>query len=358
MLNLVSTGMPWRALRPLFLAGAAAMAWLALSAPAATADTASDPASLPGSISSSVSSLTSPSQPSLGNTVSAARAVRPAKATAPVPAPAPGPVVPAVAPAPGALASVARAAGTEPAPRPGQAGLPQPLAGNVAGSADQLVDAVPLLEQVVPTGTVDAVIAPASGAVDTVVETAAKALLLPAGAALPVLEPVLQPVGDVLTGGGGLQVPVPGAGQVLAPVIMAPAGLRGFEAGSGPVAGRILPDGTPLSAAGTAGGVPAWAYAASAPVGSAGPGSSAASAGPSDATESPADGDWIPGPEALPAAPSSGAGSGQSSASPAGAAAWLSDLSLDAPRPDAFPISGPLQSAPSPVSFDPGSSPD
>jgi hypothetical protein len=297
-LNLGSTGLHWRALRPLrplLLAGAAAMAWLALSAPAATADTASDSGSLPGGLGSSVSSLAAPGQSSLGNAVSSAA---------------------------GAIGSV------------------------------------PLLEQVVPADTVGAVIAPVSGGADAVVETAAQALLPPAGAALPVLDPVLQPVGDVLTGIGGLQLPVPAAGQVLAPVFMPPAGLPGFEAESGTVAGRALPDAKPASSAGMFGGVPAWADAAAAPFGSAGPGTATASAAPSDATESPADGDWIPGPEALPAVPSSGSGSGQSSAGPAGAAAWLSDLSPDAPQPGAFPINGPLQGAPSPVSFDPGSSPD
>jgi hypothetical protein len=333
------------------------MAWLALSAPAASADTASDPASLPGGISSSVSSSPSPSQRTLGNAVSAAVAISPGSAAEPVPV-VPAPVVPAPAPAPVVAAVAARAGETDPVRRPGKAELLQPLAGNVPGFADQLIGSVPLLEPVVPAGAVSEAVAPVSGGADAVVETAARALLPTAGAALPVLDPVLQPVGDVLTGSGGLQLPVLGAGQVSAPVVIPPAGLSGFDAESGTVAGRALPDATSAPAAGAVGGVPAWAYAAAATGGSSDPGTAAASAAPSAATESPADGDRIPGREALPAVPSSGSGSGQSSAGPAGAAAWLSALSLDAPQPGAFPIRGPLQSAPSPVSFDPGSSPD
>jgi hypothetical protein len=65
-------------------------------------------------------------------------------------------------------------------------------------------------------------------------------------------------------------------------------------------------------------------------------------------------------PDAPLAAPPSGlgSGSGQSAGGPSPSAAWLSSPFEYLPPAGAVPVIGPLQNAPSPVAFDPGSSPD
>jgi hypothetical protein len=56
--------------------------------------------------------------------------------------------------------------------------------------------------------------------------------------------------------------------------------------------------------------------------------------------------------------PVSGSGSGQSSGGSPTPAAWLSNNFEYLPLPGSVPVSGLIQHAPAPVSFDPGSSPD
>jgi hypothetical protein len=61
----------------------------------------------------------------------------------------------------------------------------------------------------------------------------------------------------------------------------------------------------------------------------------------------------------LPAPPSGlGSGGGQSAGVPSPSAAWLSSPFEYVPPAGALPVTGQLQHAPSPVAFDPGSSPD
>jgi hypothetical protein len=56
--------------------------------------------------------------------------------------------------------------------------------------------------------------------------------------------------------------------------------------------------------------------------------------------------------------PGSSSGSGQSSGGSHGLTGWLSNGFEYLSLPGVFPVSGPSQHVPAPVSFDPGSSPD
>jgi hypothetical protein len=288
------------------------MAWLALSAPAAGAETASDSPPPLGAISSSVSPVAAPvgippedAVASVADGTSLDVAQRPARAPA-----------------------------TEEVPQPEPAGLLQAFADGAASSADQLISSVPLVNQFVPVGTVTTLTAPVVAVGDALAGDATRAILPAAGEALPLLDPVLEPLSGVVTGPVQSQLPVPGESNVM------PALFNAFPPAD---------DGRSLVSGYSASGAPLYTPSASV-LGS--------SRVPELGSQSPGNGGGIPGPEALPAVPGSGQGSGQSSASLTGAAAWLSNFHMNDPLTGSFPVSGPLQNPPSPVSFDPGSSPD
>ncbi|MEV7131676.1 hypothetical protein AB0N24_02190 [Arthrobacter sp. NPDC093128] len=312
---------PWRTLRPLLLAGAAATAWLALSAPAANAESTPDTGSLLGTISSSVSSVAGT----------------------------------AATPVNDALASVGHAVAGPPAQpaAPESAGMLQPLTGAATGTVDYFIDAVPVVDQIVPSGTSGTVTSPVIAAADTFVAEAAHAVLPAAGDALPVLEPVLEPVDELLAGTDTLPLPLPGS-EALAPGLAAVTdssafdGVFGTEVGLAP---GVQLDAIPLSYRLSL--TPESAL--SLPVANLG---SARSSAPAWSPESPGNGDGTAGPYKLPAVPGSGSGTSQSSGAGPGGSAWLSTFHLDVPLTGVFPVSGPLQNSPAPVSFDPGSSPD
>ncbi|MBT2595642.1 hypothetical protein [Arthrobacter sp. ISL-72] len=329
-----SARLPWRALRPLLLAGAAASVWLALSAPAASADSTADPGSLLGGISSSVSSIAD-------------------KAAAPVDALASAVNVadPITTPAPPAAARPAQPAAPE------QLGLLQP-ATTITRTGDHLIEVVPVVAQIVPAGAVNTVTTPVAAAADTIVADAADAVIPAAGDAVPVLEPILEPVEEVLAGIDALPIP---ESKVLDPSPAAVPNISTFDGGlttgvepavggsgqaslvtSGPTV--VTESAQPMHSARTA---PAQLSAQ--PHSPAPPGGS---------LESPGNGEAAPVPHDPPAVPGSGSGGGQSSGGGSGGSAWLSVFHLDTPLTGVFSISGPLQSAPAPVSFDPGSSPD
>ena len=155
---------PWRALRPFLFAGAASVAWLTLSSPAAVADPSTESGSLLGGLTSPVSSLAAP----------LTGAVAPVQAAVP----------PALQPS-------------------STAGLLEPLVGTVAGTADQLVAAVPVVKQIVPADTVTALAVPVAVAADSTTAALVETVAPPLTEALPVLEPVLRPVGEL----AGVTVP-------------------------------------------------------------------------------------------------------------------------------------------------------
>lgn len=306
-----SARLPWRALRPLLLAGAAATAWLALSAPAAGADSAADSGSLLGGISSSVSSI-------------AGTAATQAPAVAALPA---QPVTP------------------EPED------LLQPLTGPATGTVDYLIEAVPVVNQIVPAGTVGTVTAPVVTAADTIVAEAAHTVLPAASDALPVLDPILEPVEELMSGIGSLPL---GESEAVTPGLAVVPDISTFDGGFGtdvePALGGLF-----NAAADSSGLSVTPESAASFPTA---PGSVRSSTAPAGSLESPGNGEAPPGPHELPAAPGSGSGTSQSSGAGPGGSAWLSTFHLDVPLTGVFRVSGPLQNSPAPVSFDPGSSPD
>ncbi len=322
MVRMGESRSPWRALRPVLLAGAAAFTWLTFSSPAASADALPDTSSLVGSVTSSVQSV--------------AEKVVPA-APAPTKAPAAPPSV----------------------------GLVHPVVNQLSATADDLVSSVPVINQVVPAGTVSEVTAPvariADGATTAVVET----VVPPVTETLPVLEPVLQPVADVVTGSAPLPIDVPELPLAAAPEHSEPAlpsvpaetgsaeAAAADQAVTGPAA--VIPSAPEPATSGTLEATPA----------AAGPAALAGtSVFPTLAHERPSLGSDQPGtadpayPAQAPAAPGSGAGSGGSSGGSPSSAAWLSAFDLDHAVAGTVLAGGASEHAPAPVSFDPGSSPD
>ncbi|MDQ0826801.1 hypothetical protein QFZ60_002974 [Arthrobacter sp. B2I5] len=313
---------PWRALRPVILAGAAAVTWLTLSSTGASADSGPDSSSLFGNVTSSVSSLVQ----------DVAGSVSPA-----APRPAAGP------------------------------GLVQPVVTPVSGLADNLIAAVTVVDQVVPAGTVSAVSAPVVELADSVTTSVAQVVVAPAADALPVLEPVLQPVSDLLTGTAPLPLPLPDPPVGAVPVDL-PAGVIPDSAAAQSAAVETLPEasetaaeadvdaGSPDSGQVTGGNPGSEASGVSVLAGTSGP-RTAVSVPAAPDYEEPLPVDQAPLPAQVPS-PASGAGSGGSSGSLSGAAAWLSPFGFGFERPGAVPAIEASEHAPAPVSFDPGSSPD
>ncbi|WP_454697918.1 hypothetical protein [Arthrobacter humicola] len=315
----------WRALRPLLFAGAAATAWLTLSAPGASADAASDPGSLLGNVSSSASSVTE----------AAVRPVAGALAAA----------APSVAP--GAAEAVHATLSGQPSTTE-HAGLLSPITGPATGTVDRLIEAVPLVNTVVPSGSVGTITAPVVEAADGIVVEIVQQALPAASDALPALDPAVDPVGELLT---GVEL-LPDNGAALLPGVPAPSEWEGGTAGD-VTPPLVLPvSGGPESSRELS------ADPAKSAVVSASKGSRTLPTPHAGSIEAPLPADKTPYPAALPAVPGSGSGSSQYSGSGAGGAAWLSDFHMDVPLNQAVPVSGPLQTSPAPVSFDPGSSPD
>ena len=303
---------PWRAVRPVLLAGAAAVTWLTLSSTAATADTGPDSSSPLGAVTSSVSSLGQ----DLAATVS------------PVPA----------------------GSADGPAASPG---LLQPVVTPVSGLTDNLIAAVPVVDQVVPAGTVSGVSAPLVEVADTVAAGVARELTAPAAEALPVLEPVLQPVSDLLNGAVSLPAPPLDDVQVDVPGVLAPA-----PAGDLPSAVEEAPDATDTATeSGQAVEAPSTASDAGILANTAFPHAGVFETLGSIA-EQPLAVDPLPVPAQAPAAPAPGAGSSGSSGGTSAAAAWLNPIYFDFEGAGAVRADRSPGHVPSPVSFDPGSSPD
>lgn len=305
---------PWRLLRPLLLAGAVTASWLTLSSSAASADSPAEPGSLLDGVASSVSSNAAP----LTNPVS--------------------PLVETKSPA---------------APPATPAGLPQPVVGSIAKTADHLVAAFPVVESIIPTGTVSTVAVPVAAAADGAVSGLVEVAVPPLVDAVPVLEPVVKPVTDLVTG----ETRAPD----LLPVVLAPTGdLPEASALDATATGTS----TEVPAAGAVARTETVAHAAAAsPATSLGlprlSGFGTAGAGLQPASQAaPLTGEPTPSPGPAPAAPASGAGNGASPSGASGAASWLNDFEFDLPLSGAYLISEAFGHAPAPVSFDPGSSPD
>jgi hypothetical protein len=322
VVRMASAVSPWRALRPVLLAGAATLTWLTFSSPAASADALSDTSSLLGSATSSVSSVTD----KLAGTAPNA----PARTT---PAPSPAAVPPP--------------------------GLLQPVVGQVSNIADNIVAVVPVVNQVVPAGTVTSIAAPIPQLADGTTAAVVEVVVPPVAEALPVLEPVLDPVSDLVTGAAPLPVELPelAPAPVAKEVPPAAAGLVPTEASpSAEQAGAdaLTPSESSVAEAlHTAAALQGSVVLAgtSAPLG-------AAISAPDSSNEQPGTADPSPAPAQAPAAPGSGTGSGAASAGSPGSAAFLGPFAFVLPLPGALCAGETPEHAPAPVSFDPGSSPD
>ena len=303
--------LPWRALRPVLLAGAATLTWLTLSSTSATADPA-DSGSLLGGVTASVSSLAAP----VTSTLPSLSDVAPPTPSASTPS-----------------------------------GLLQPAVGTLTGTADQVVAAVPVVNTVVPAGTVSAVAVPVAVVADDAAAGVVETLAPPLVEAVPVLEPVVQPLSDLVTGASPLPVTLPSLpdGESL------PADSASVLAGS-PSMEHVFADVATATGATQLLGV-AGVNAGGSPGPAALAGTSVSPAALRSADPAPPMTD-DPSPYAALGGPSSGAGSGASPSGPSGSAAWLNDVDLELLVPGTFPASGSSEHAPSPVSFDPGSSPD
>ncbi|ALV40534.1 hypothetical protein AU252_04605 [Pseudarthrobacter sulfonivorans] len=215
----------------------------------------------------------------------------------------------------------------------------------MAGTADQLIAAVPVVKSVVPAETVTAAAVPLAAVVDTAADDLVETVAPPLTDAAPVLEPVLNPVVDLV------DATVPSA-----PVTL--PGLLPLEETAGAIStvtdarasGHVAADVT-TNSPGTSDNLLAVTGMSSLPV----PPGTEMHAVPA---ESPWTTDPSTPPAPAPAGPASGAGSGAPPSGASGSAAWLDEFGFNLPLWGAFPISGSPEHAPSPVSFDPGSSPD
>jgi hypothetical protein len=228
-------------------------------------------------------------------------------------------------------------------------GLLQPLTGASTGTVDYLIEAVPVVKQIVPSGTVGSVTAPVVATADTAVAETAQTPLPAASETVPALDPILEPVGELLPGIDAL--PLPDSGSV-SPGLPAAPDTSAFDGGLVADVELVLTGALNASPVGSALSEPASLLPAS------GPGSVRFSGVPAGSPESPGNGDGVPSPNQLPAMPGSVSGTSQSAGAGPGGSAWLSAFHLDVPLTGVFPVSGPLQNSPAPVSFDPGSSPD
>lgn len=352
----------FRAVRPAVFAGALAVAWLTFSAPSGAADT--DSGSLLGTTStaaSAVSSIIADAAESVdsgpatsveavtGSTVPAAPAALP---------PAPAPVAD-TAPVPGVLQPLLEApaapAGDPVSHLPVVTGLDP--ADTVAMATDQVSPVTDVLTPVVagldPADTVAVALDQVSPVTDLLARVVDE-VAVPGTA--------LQPVSDLVTDGALLDVPdlIPGqVGDLVVgdPAVPVPPGNSAVDTGAAAGSpglgsagrfGTLAPGGflTDL----LSGVVVAASASLACPGFQAGDG--AAERGSSTEGSS---GDTMPAPMRTPG---SASGSGQSFGGSHGFTGWLSSSFEDLSLPGAFPVSGPPQHVPAPVSFDPGSSPD
>lgn len=371
---MASSALSWSALRPLrpiLIAGAAAVAWLSFAAPSAEASPQQNQDSLLGGIASTVSSTldseahTAGVPPTVQKTIhslTAQPARHPSAVTVPAPVPAPIPQ-PQQDPASSAPTAAPHA-------------LPPLVKDLAAAPLEAAVNTLPSAN-VVPTGAATQLTAPvtalADKAVGGIAETVTGSVVRPVADAAPALEAPLESITDVLAETPPLAAPAlapivevvenlatPHVSDVVLPLPAPLAAVTGSASSDSADSVRVsngpsqvlvpAPDGIPglrLSphSAVLPSLVPTRASQSS-------PGMSAGGGLPTEGEVDP------PGaPHPTPPA-GSGAGNGQSPGGPSPSAAWLTNPFDYLPLMGLVPASGPLQHLPSPVAIDPGSSPD
>jgi hypothetical protein len=231
------------------------------------------------------------------------------------------------------------------------------VVGQVSGLADNIVSAVPVVNQVVPAAAVTSVAAPIAQVADGVTAAVVEAVVPPVAGTLPVLEPVLEPVSDLVAGTAPLPVELPEL-PVAAVEEEVPA-----------TAAMVLTEASTAEQSTAETAAPAESSVVAAPDTAANPDGAVslteasaplrAMIGASDSSHDlPGTVDPSPAPAQAPAAPGSGTGSGSASGGSPSSAAFLNPLTFDLSLPGAICAGETPEHAPAPVSFDPGSSPD
>lgn len=295
------SGRAARLLRPVLLGGAAAAVWLVLAAPTASAETGPGLDELAGSLDSTLSA---------------------AAPSAALPAPPPG-------------------SGGD------SSGLLSPVLGSLPGSLDWVIAPATAGKDVPPGALHD----PAVATVELVDGTAAEAVR----AVIPIASGLLPASGNLVDPLAGVVAdiaPLPSAPSLL-PVAPAPAATPAADPGEATTAlpSSLRADASRRVAPAGSGARPAASLQKALPR----PSSPVASG----EAQEPVDDLGTAGvPDAVPAVPGSGAGSAQSASGPGAGAAAETTVFVLRPPPGLCETSNPLQTAPEPVSFDPGSSPD
>ena len=219
----------------------------------------------------------------------------------------------------------------------------------VSGLADNAVQSVPVVKEVMPTGAVTAVVDPAVGTVDGIVGATVGAAVPLADTVLEPLAPVLEPVVSAVTLPAVGPDPGPGV-----PVFMDGSAASAPEPAPGPPPNAGLPQ-TPGDVAGPAQSPDILqSYGAESPLQM-----TRAAATPALSKASPEDVPFQTPFDVPPVVP--GAAMGGSSLSGGNgppAAGWISQHHFPAPEAGTAATQSRSLTAPAPVSFDPGSSPD
>lgn len=308
----------WAFLRPLLLVVAATAAWIALSAAGASADSSPSHDLLPGAV-HSAANLPHLAKDELEPVVAGVDGGT---------APAPASTVASLIPAPSL----------------------RPAAEEVSGLADSAVQSLPVVNELVPTGAVVAVVDPAVGAVDGVVSGTVGAAVPLAETVLQPLDPVLEPVVSAVTLPAVPPEEGPGAGLPVATDV----GAASPQPAPGPPLGAELPQ--------TTQGVTGKAQSATTPHDSGAESRMQmvrAAVTPALSKAVPQDAPFHMPSDVPPAVPGAAiGGSGPSGGNGPAAPGWISAHDFPPPVAGMAAIPGRSLTAPARVSFDPGSSPD
>jgi hypothetical protein len=330
----------WRIFRPVLFAAAAATSWIALSASAATADSAPEPDSLVKSISSSVGAITGSAADYAGS------ALRPITTQA----------------------APTRDAKTLPADLASTLPKLKPVVHDVTTAADKLLTSVPAVKAVAPARPVTSLTDPVVGLTDKAAGTAAAIILPPVNAVVEILDPVVEildpVVAPIISPDDRDPLPAPDietntpdapAGGVASPAAPAPGASPGAKNSTVPL--TVLHHGDAAADSAHASLLPSHGSGA-ALLTSACDQMQATAQGVTLSAKDPVEDPLDTLPEPTTGLPGSGSAGSASTGGAPQVPAWLTTHHFDIPVPAAVLVRGAVMNAPTPVSFDPGSSPD
>jgi hypothetical protein len=347
-----------RPVRPILIAGAAAIAWLSFSAPAADASTQPAGDSLVGGITASAGSASTSGTDSPGW---AAQALKDINAVAP----AAQPKLPGVSVLAAPLKVVPSTAPPAPATVPEYVSS---LTREVVAPAEAAASAVTSSETL-PAQIAAPVVSLAQTTVSRVKSTVEQTVVVPVTETVPILAPPLKSISVIVSDAPALIEPVAPIREVLAdvdsaaPVDMEEALPAAPQSRSSVLAESATQSVTSavnsaLSPGSTSIGV-VLSPGESVLLGASGSGITTQAFLAVPSSGSTPDGDNNRLEPVLPAPlPGSGSGNGQSSGGPFASAAWLTGSFGHFPAAGLLPARGPIQNVPSPIALEPGSSPD